>query len=91
MQFFHRTVAGILLFLAIWLVVKLKNKQQSLKTAGYVILGLISSQYVLGILTIIGIIGNKTPVFLGVAHQGLALIFLASLFYLFFRLNGAKK
>ncbi|MCB0541779.1 MAG: hypothetical protein KDE33_30030, partial [Bacteroidetes bacterium] len=55
-----------------------------------VLVGLVGLQYLLGVLTIIGIIGNKTPVALGVAHQGLALIFLASIFY-FWHFVSEKK
>jgi heme A synthase len=45
-------------------------------------LGLVFVQYILGVLTILGIVGNKSPVLLGVAHQGVALLLLISMLYL---------
>lgn len=90
-QIVHRTLAGILLFLLIYLPFKLKHMSKKLKRSTYFALTLVALQYVLGVLTIIGIVGNKTPVALGVMHQGLALLVLLSLFNLFYWLNGTRK
>lgn len=80
-QVVHRTTALILLILSATIFYLSRGKESILRKASLTILALVSLQYLLGILTIIGIIGNKTPVFLGVAHQGLALLFLASILY----------
>ncbi|MCB0510217.1 MAG: COX15/CtaA family protein, partial [Bacteroidetes bacterium] len=80
-QVVHRTTALALLLLSATIFYLSRGKESILRKSSLVLLALVGLQYLLGILTIIGIVGNKTPVFLGVAHQGLALIFLASLFY----------
>ena len=90
-QVFHRLSAILILGLAAWGLFKVRDKEAHLKKAFYVIFAFISFQYLLGVLTIIGIIGNKTPVVLGVAHQGMALLFLASLLYAFFIIRPSKS
>ncbi|MCB9255561.1 MAG: COX15/CtaA family protein [Chitinophagales bacterium] len=89
-QVVHRSTALLLLILALSIYYLSKAKESILKKASLVILVLVGLQYLLGVLSIIGIIGNKTPVFLGVAHQGLALIFLASLFYYWYFISEKK-
>lgn len=90
-QILHRSTAFLLLALSILLVFKSLKIHQELKKASLIILFFILLQYTLGVLTILGIIGNKTPVFLGVAHQGMALIFLASLLFYWFLTSKSKK
>lgn len=90
-QILHRTSAVLLFILAGIALYLVKNKEASVKKGVYLVFGLISVQYLFGVLTIIGIIGNKTPVFLGVAHQGVALLFLASLLYVYFLLRPIKS
>lgn len=90
-QVLHRSVALLLLIFSVLLLVKSINVNQVLRKAAYIILFFIGLQYTLGVLTILGIIGNKTPVFLGVVHQGTALLFLASLLYYLFLTSKTKK
>jgi cytochrome c oxidase assembly protein subunit 15 len=90
-QVIHRTLAGILLLLALYLPFQMKQIDKKLKNSAYFALSLVGLQYILGVLTIIGIVGNKTPVSLGVLHQGLALLVLLSLFNLFYWLSGTQK
>lgn len=90
-QLLHRSSAIALLLLAGTALYQVWKKEKSLKQSVSLVFGLLSAQYILGVLTIIGIVGNKTPVFLGVAHQGLALIFLASILYVFFLLRPFKN
>jgi cytochrome c oxidase assembly protein subunit 15 len=90
-QVLHRTTALALFILVGIALYQVWNKEKSLKRAVTLLFGLVSAQYLLGILTLIGIVGNKTPVFLGVAHQSLALIFLASLLYVFFHIRLHKS
>ena len=90
-QVIHRTLAGILLLLALYLPFQMKQIDKKLKNFAYFALSLVGLQYILGVLTIIGIVGNKTPVSLGVLHQGLALLVLLSFFNLFYWLSGTQK
>jgi cytochrome c oxidase assembly protein subunit 15 len=86
-QVLHRTSAVLLLLLSGMALYLVRDKAKSLKQAIYVVFGFVGVQYLLGVLAIIGIVGNKTPVFLGVAHQGVALLFLASLCYTYYILR----
>ena len=90
-QILHRFFAGLLLLLAFYLPFKIKKLGVPLYRSSYLVLLLVLLQYLLGVLTIISIVGNKTPVNLGVMHQGLALLVLASLFHLYYRVNGTRK
>lgn len=86
-QIVHRTLAGLLLILSVYFIAKTAKVSVYLKTATVCIGATVGLQYLLGVLTIIGIIGNKTPVFLGVAHQGVALLYLVSLLYAWFLIS----
>ena len=90
-QILHRVFAGLLLLLAFYLPFKIKKLGVPLNRSSYLILLLVLLQYLLGVLTITSIVGNKTPVNLGVMHQGLALLVLASLFHLYYRVNETRK
>ncbi len=90
-QVFHRVFAGVLLLMAIYLPFRLRKLANKIRYSSHVVLLLVGLQYLLGILTIIGIVGNKTSVNLGVIHQGLALLVLVSLFHLYYWLDGTRK
>jgi len=90
-QILHRTSALLLLILSIVLVKKSLHFNPEIKRASFLVLFFVLLQYILGVLTILGIVGNKTPVFLGVAHQGVALLFLLTLLFYWYLTNGRKK
>lgn len=88
-QVFHRGVAFILLLLSIFLAYSTRHLSNTLKKAGFIVLLFVLIQYAFGVLTITGIVGNKTPVFLGVVHQGFALILIAGILYTW--IHSTKK
>ena len=90
-QVFHRTSALLILILSALLVFQSLKLNTKIKKASFIVLLFVILQYTLGVLTILGIIGNKTPVFLGVAHQGVALLFLASLIFYWYLTAKWKK
>ena len=90
-QVLHRSSAFALFILTLIALYQVWDKEKFLKKAIIVVFGLVSLQYLLGVLTLVGIVGNKTPVILGVVHQGLALLFLVSLLYVFFLLRPLKS
>lgn len=88
-QVLHRVTAFLLLILGVFLLVKSYNEHTKLKKAAIYIFFFIVLQYTLGVLTILGST-HKIPVFLGVAHQGMALLFLASLLFYWFLTSKTK-
>jgi len=89
-QFSHRILAYILLVFTIYMFFKLKNKVK--KTGGFWLNGsliLILVQVVLGILTVINVEG-KIPLFLGVSHQLIGLLYFMSLLFLNYTLRKHK-
>lgn len=90
-QITHRVLAGLLVLLSLYFIAKAIKISKYLKVASLTIAFFIGLQYLLGVLTVIGIIGNKTPVFLGVAHQGVALLFLVSLLFAWFLISKKDK
>jgi len=83
-QWMHRLLGTLVLLFAIWLMVKamVSDASPTIKRWTAVLLGVISIQYVTGILTLL----LHVPVSLGVLHQALAMIlfgvFLGFLHYL---------
>jgi cytochrome c oxidase assembly protein subunit 15 len=90
-QIVHRFLAGILFILLSYIVFLSFKNYENIKKASIISLSIVIIQYILGILTLLGIIGNKSPVFLGVAHQGVALLLLISMLYLFYITRNTKK
>ncbi len=87
-QLVHRTTA-LILVLQVFTLYYLFHKVSltpSLKKGSLLLVILIMVQFLLGVLTVIGS-STKTPVFLGVVHQVTALIFLASLIFVLFKIN----
>lgn len=85
-QVFHRATAYLLTALIVVLVLKLRrwNPGPKLSQAGYIVLGVVSLQFLLGVLTVINSLGN-IPVAYGVLHQAGALVLLAALLNLVYR------
>ena len=89
-QFSHRILAYILLVFTIYMFFKLKNKVK--KTSGFWLnasLILLLLQVALGILTVINVQG-KIPLFLGVSHQLIGLLYFMSLLFLNYTLRKHK-
>ncbi|REE83354.1 cytochrome c oxidase assembly protein subunit 15 [Lutibacter oceani] len=81
-QFSHRILAYILLMFTIYMFLKLRNKVKN--NGGFWLnttLILVLVQVVLGILTVINVQG-KIPLFLGVSHQLIGLLYFMSLLFL---------
>ena len=78
-QFLHRSVAYLITILSIFLFIRLKRSETKSRVlySFYVFILLIFLQVLVGILTLIGSIGI-IPVYLGVIHQALAVLVLAS-------------
>ncbi|MFZ2900490.1 MAG: COX15/CtaA family protein [Saprospiraceae bacterium] len=91
-QVVHRATAYLLTALIVALVIKLRkwNPGPKLSQAGYIVLGLVSLQFLLGVLTVINSLG-RIPVTYGVLHQGGALILLAALLNLVYRSGQPAK
>tara|TARA_R110001583_G_scaffold28190_2_gene100363 strand:+ start:4033 stop:5088 length:1056 start_codon:yes stop_codon:yes gene_type:complete len=83
-QFSHRILAYLLFGLTIYLFFKFKDKLKN--TAAFWLkssLWLVIIQVVLGILTVLNVQG-KIPLFLGVTHQLIGLLFFMSILFLFY-------
>ncbi len=81
-QFSHRILAYILLMFTIYMFLKLRNKVKN--NSGFWLnttLILVLVQVVLGILTVINVQG-KIPLFLGVSHKLIGLLYFMSLLFL---------
>ncbi len=91
-QLLHRATALLLTVQVILLYLLLKKTEISLtmKKGSLTLLALIFVQLILGVLTVIGC-NNKTPVVLGVMHQATALVFLASLVFVLFKVKTSPS
>lgn len=88
-QFTHRLLAYILLIVTAVLFFKLKKFGSVwAKNLGTTLLAIITLQLILGILTVLNVQG-KIPLFLGVSHQFVGLIYFITILLLYFSI--AKK
>ncbi|MEM1328862.1 MAG: COX15/CtaA family protein [Bacteroidota bacterium] len=87
----HRVTAYLLTGVLIGLFLKIRQSVGSiqLKRGGWVMLGLIGVQFILGVLTVINSIGS-IPIAYGVMHQGVALLLLLSWLYILYQLKPVK-
>ena len=89
-QFSHRVLAYILVGMTVYMYFKLKNKLENnskIWLNGSLILILI--QVVLGILTVLNVQG-KIPLFLGISHQLIGLLYFMTLLFLHYSLRKQK-
>jgi len=86
-QFSHRTLAYLLLGLTIYMYYTIKEKvtEKAKKWLKYSVI-LVLFQVVLGILTVLNVQG-KIPLFFGVSHQFVGLIYFMSLLFLHYSLR----
>ena len=89
-QVIHRATAYLLTGLVIVFLLKLRKWKPGplISKAAMLLLGVLSLQFLLGVLTVINCIG-RVPVLYGVLHQGGALLLLAAVLYVIF-LAGRK-
>ena len=89
-QFTHRTLAYLLLGLTLVLFYKLKDKLNSLskKWLNLTVI-LVFVQIVLGVLTVLNVQG-KIPLFLGVSHQLVGLLYFMGLLFLYYFIRKIK-
>lgn len=89
-QFTHRVLAYLLVFLGILMFLKLKNEIDlfSKKWLNLTLLLLIT-QVVLGVLTVLNVEG-KIPLFFGVVHQLVGLLYFISLLFLKYSIRKIK-
>ncbi len=87
----HRVTAYVLTAVLIGLFVKIRQATSSvqLQRGGWVMLGLIGVQFILGVLTVINSIGS-IPIGYGVMHQGVALLLLLSWLYILYQLKPSR-
>lgn len=90
-QFFHRMLAYLMVItLVIWMIKVLKSAVSKVfKSSTYLIGFLLAVQLLLGIFILLHTKGS-IPVFLGVVHQGVAMLLLLTLIFLRYRLSKAK-
>ncbi len=91
-QFLHRVTAYLLTIIVLYfyfLVRKLRGNT-SLMAAAHLVLGCISLQVLLGILTVIHCLGT-VPVGLGVFHQGGAILLLSAVLFLNYQVSRYPK
>lgn len=89
-QFTHRMLAYLLLLVVLFMFVKLKNVVDLFSKKWLnLTLVLLVVQVVLGILTVLNVQG-KIPLFYGVAHQLVGLLFFMSLLFLNYSLRNKK-
>ncbi|VAW21650.1 Heme A synthase, cytochrome oxidase biogenesis protein Cox15-CtaA [hydrothermal vent metagenome] len=89
-QFTHRMLAYILIFSTLYMYFKLKDKIEttSKKWLDFTII-LVIIQVLLGIFTVLNVHG-KIPLFLGVSHQLVGLLYFMSLLFLYYSLRDNK-
>jgi len=86
-QFTHRMLAYVLLIATIIMFFKLKNKIDIFSKRWLNLsLGLVLLQVVLGVLTVLNVNG-KIPLFYGVSHQLVGLLYFMSLLFLYYNLQ----
>ena len=89
-QFVHRSIAYLLLVLVLIMFFKLQNNiERSAKKWLNLSVLLLFTQVTLGILTVLNVKG-KIPLFYGVAHQLVGLLFFMSLLFLYYSLRNKK-
>lgn len=89
-QFTHRMLAYLLGGLTIYMFFKLKNLiEEKSKIWLNSSLVLVTAQIFLGILTVLNVNG-KIPLFLGVSHQLIGLLYFMSLLFLYYSLRNNK-
>ena len=89
-QFTHRMLAYILVAATVYMFLKIKNTVSVLSKQWLVIcLVLVVVQVVLGILTVLNVEG-KIPLFLGVSHQLVGLLYFISLLFLYYSVRKQK-
>ncbi|MBK5209868.1 MAG: COX15/CtaA family protein, partial [Flavobacteriaceae bacterium] len=89
-QFTHRMLAYVLAALTIYMFFKLKSKvEESSKKWLNITLILVLVQVGLGILTVLNVQG-KIPLFLGVSHQLVGLLYFMGLLFLYDSLRKYK-
>lgn len=84
-QFSHRGLAYILTILVVIFFIK-TLKVNALRTEGWLLLGAVSVQVLLGIFTLINCLGT-VPVGLGVCHQGWAVVLLSGCLWVNYRVR----
>ncbi|NLP57817.1 heme A synthase [Lutibacter sp. B1] len=89
-QFIHRMLAYILVLLTIYMYFKLKGKivTTSKRWVNFS-LTFVFIQVTLGVLTVLNVEG-KIPLFLGVSHQLVGLLYFMSLLFLYYSLRKSK-
>jgi len=89
-QFTHRILAYLLLVITLIMYYKLKKnlKGSSKKWLNFSVM-LVFVQIILGILTVLNVKG-KIPLFLGVSHQLVGLLYFMSLLFLYYSLRNKK-
>ncbi len=89
-QFTHRTLAYLLGGLTIYMFFVLKGKLELISRKWlYATLILVLAQIILGVLTVLNVNG-KIPLFLGVSHQLVGLLYFISLLFLYYSLRKRK-
>ena len=91
-QLIHRGTAWILSALIILFYLKLKKTDISsrLRIGSMLVVGMLITQFLLGLFTVINSIG-KIPLFLGAVHQAGALVLLICLLYVNYQLKNNKS
>ncbi len=89
-QFTHRLLAYILIVLTVYMFLELRGKIEkvAIKWLNYS-LYLVFIQVILGILTVINVEG-KIPLFFGVSHQMIGLLYFMSLLFLYYAVRKRK-
>ena len=91
-HFIHRNFAYLLtvIFIGFWWISRNISSTKSFKQVLNFVPIIISTQVILGIITVINSLG-KIPVLWGVLHQAVAIFLLGSLLYLKFRISVSKN
>lgn len=88
-QAIHRTLALLLLALSGWYLYTLKtvSTPKTLQKANLFMIVVLLIQYLVGVFTVVNILGGKVPVWLGAIHQLVALLLLATWLNIIFKLK----
>ena len=90
-QFVHRGIAYLLLTLTFVLFFKYRQKLSKLSSYWiWIVFLLINTQVILGILTLLNINGAEIPLYLGVGHQLVGLLFFIGLLFFYYSIRYKK-
>lgn len=92
-QLLHRGMAWVLVALAVWLFIKIKQQaaiSKQLSLGANLLAGMLFVQFLLGVMTVINCVG-RVPLFWGAVHQAGALVLLTAVLFVNYQFSKTVK